>query len=204
MWAVRKPDHYYEMDWRCRPGGGPILINLIHDIDMLRLWCGEVESAYAETGNAERGFAVEDSDALLLRFQSGVRATITFSDATPSPWGWERASGDNPHTPASGENCYRFFGTEASFEFPNIAVWGTPGGVEASWEQPIKKEVRPLPERAALAAQLRHFCDVARGEAEPRVGVVDALATLSATVAVLESARLGRPVEPGFRLGGAG
>ena len=204
QWAVRKPDQYYEMDWRCRPGGGPILINLIHDIDMMRLWCGEVERVYADTGNTERGFAVEDSGALLLRFQSGVRATITFSDATPSPWGWERSSGDNPHTPASGENCYRFFGTAASFEFPNIAVWRTPDGAAASWEQPIKKEARPLPERAALAAQLRHFCEVVRGEAQPRVSAVDALATLSATTAVLESARLGRPVEPGFRLGAAG
>ena len=200
QWAVRKPDHYYEMDWRRKPGGGPILINLIHDIDMMRLWCGEIESAYAETGNTERGFAVEDSGALVLRFQSGVRATITFSDATPSPWGWERASGDNPHTPVSGENCYRFFGTAASFEFPNIVMWRTPEGADASWEQPIRKEARPLPERAALAAQLRHFLDVARGEAEPRVSAVDALATLAATVAVLESARLGRPVEPGFRL----
>ena len=204
QWAVRKPDHYYEMDWRREPGGGPILINLIHDIDMMRLWCGEVESAYAETGNAERGFAVEDSGVLVLRFQSGVRATITFSDATPSPWGWERASGDNPHTPASGENCYRFFGTAASFEFPNIVLWRTPEGADASWEQPIRKEARPLPERAALAAQLRHFLDVARGEAEPRVSVDDALATLSATTALLESARQGRPVEPGFRLGASG
>ena len=192
QWAVRKPDHYYDMDWRCRAGGGPILINLIHDIDMMRLWCGEVESVYADTGNTERGFVVEDSGAFLLRFQSGVRATITFSDATPSPWGWERASGDNPHTPASGENCYRLFGTAASFEFPNIAVWRTPDGAAASWEQPISKEARPLPERAALAAQLRHFCEVVRGEVEPRVSAVDALA------------RLGRPVEPGFRLGAAG
>ncbi len=156
IWGVRKPDHYYEMDWRRQPGGGPILINLIHDIDMMRLWCGEVESAYAETGNSERGFAVEDSGALVLRFRSGVRATITFSDATPSPWGWERASGDNPHTPVSGENCYRFFGTAASFEFSNIVLWRTPEGADASWEQPIRKEARPLPERAALAAQLRH------------------------------------------------
>ena len=201
MWGVRKPDHYYEMDWRRQPGGGPILINLIHDIDMMRLWCGEVESAYAETGNAERGFAVEDSGALVLRFESGVRATITFSDATPSPWGWERASGDNPHTPASSENCYRFFGTAASFEFPNIAIWRAPDGADASWEQPIQKEVRPVPERAALAAQLRHFREVVRGKAEPRVSAVDALATLSATTAVLESARLGRPFEPEFRLG---
>ena len=201
QWAVRKPDHYYEMDWRREAGGGPILINLIHDIDMMRLWCGEVESVYADTGNTERGFVVEDSGAFLLRFESGVRATITFSDATPSPWGWERASGDNPHTPASGENCYRFFGTAASFEFPNIAIWRTPDGAAPSWEQPISKEARPLPERVALAAQLRHFREVVRGEAEPRVSAVDALATLSATLAVLESARLGRPVEPAFRLG---
>ena len=48
LWAVRKPDAYYEIEWRRKPGGGPVLINLIHDIDMLRFCCGEIESVYAE------------------------------------------------------------------------------------------------------------------------------------------------------------
>ena len=103
IWAVRKPDPYFDVEWRCAPGGGPVLINIIHDIDMLRHLCGEIESVYAETTSRNRGLAVEDSGAVLLRFADGVRATISFSDAAPSPWGWERGTADNPAIPPSGE-----------------------------------------------------------------------------------------------------
>ena len=200
QWAVRKPDHYYEMDWRRKPGGGPILINLIHDIDMMRLWCGEIESAYAETGNTERGFAVEDSGALVLRFQSGVRATITFSDATPSPWGWERASGDNPPHPGVGRELLSILRNGGVFRVSEHCHVRTPEEPMQAGSNRFERKPGPCPSEPRWAAQLRHFLDVARGEAEPRVSAVDALATLAATVAVLESARLGRPVEPGFRL----
>ena len=48
-WVTRKPEHYYQVKWRTeRSSGGFILINLIHDIDMLRYLCGEIISVYVE------------------------------------------------------------------------------------------------------------------------------------------------------------
>ena len=198
LWAVRKPDAYYEIEWRRKPGGGPVLINLIHDIDMLRFCCGEIESVYAETASGRREFEVEESGAIILRFASGALATISFSDQAPSPWGWERATADNPSIPGTGENCFRFFGTKGAFEFPNIAFWQNVPDVEPSWLAPISREARPIPPRAALAAQLKSFCEVVRGECEPVIGPADALATLAATVAIQESARRGSPVRPSY------
>ncbi len=196
VWALRKHDAYYDVEWRRGPGGGPVLTNLIHDIDMLRYCCGEVESVYAETSSKGRNLEVEDSGAVVLRFAGGALATITFSDNAPSPWGWERGTAENPHTPPSGENCYRFFGTEGSFELPSIAMWRNEPGGEPSWLRAIHAEARVLPPRAALAEQLASFCRVVRGEEAPVVSATDGLATLAATTAVLESSRTGLPVAP--------
>ena len=198
IWAVRKPDPYFDVDWRCAPGGGPVLINMIHDIDMLRCLCGEVESVYAETTSRNRSLAVEDSGAILLRFAGGVHATIAFSDAAPSPWGWERGAADNPAIPPSGENCYHFFGSDGSFEFPRIRLWHYEPGGEPGWSRRIVRRDRPPPKRAALQDQLRNFCDVVRGDADPLVGPRDALATLAAAQAVHLAASRGEPVEPAF------
>ncbi len=202
LWLLRKHDAYYDVAWRTAPpGGGPILINLIHDIDMLRHWLGEVESVYAETSSALRALDVEDSGALLLRFAGGMWVTIAFSDCAPSPWGWERNSGDNPHTPAVAENCYRFAGDRAAFEFPNLVLWRHPSGAEGSWLQPLVREPRSTRTRTALADQLKHFREVIRGR-RPRVALEDGLANLAVVEAAAESARRKMPVTPRYRQSG--
>lgn len=200
IWATRKPEAYFHESWRREPGGGPVLINMIHDIDMLRCLCGEVDRVYAETTSRERGLPVEDGGAILLRFASGALATISFSDAASSPWGWERSTADNPEIPPSGENCFRFFGTEGSLEFPAIRTWRTECGAEPNWNLPLNAESFEVPERAALAQQLRNFCRVIRGQDRPVVSGEDGLDTLAVALAVLESARCGRPVRPASRL----
>lgn len=204
IWAVRKPDAYYDVAWRREIGGGPVLINIIHDIDMLRHLCGEVRSVYSETTSGHRNLPVEDGGAILIRFASGALAALSFSDAAPSPWGWERATGDNPQIPPSGENCYRFFGSSGSFEFPEIRIWRCHGAGPASWSREIAPLERRIGPRAAIAAQLRSFCRVILGEATPAVGPEDGLATLAAAEAVIASSRSRTPVAPAFSLAAAG
>lgn len=198
LWFVRKPDAYFEIPWRREKGAGPILTNLIHDLDLLRHFCGEVESVFAETAGEARGFAVEDSAALLLRFRGGTLGTVTLSDAAPSPWGWEQGSGDNPTVSASGADCYFFAGSEASLGFPSLTLWRQTGvaGEAGGWSDPFTSETLPSRERQALADQLRHFLAVVRGEAAPRVDGADALRTLAVCEAVFASAANGVAVVP--------
>lgn len=196
LWATLKPEDYFDIEWRRQPGGGPILINLIHDIDNLRHICGEIDSVYAETGSAVRGFGVEDSAALTLRFAGGALGTVLVADATPSPWNWEAGSGDNPAMPYIGENCYQFLGTEASLGFPRLELWRYGAGRPAGWQYELEKEPRPVTRGETITAQMAHFCQVIRGAAEPRVPGADALGTLAVTLAVAESARRGQPVRP--------
>ncbi len=67
-----KPKGYFDASWRRSDGGGPVFINLIHDIDLLRHFCGEIVSVQAMESAAIRGFEVEDTAAMLLEFASGA------------------------------------------------------------------------------------------------------------------------------------
>lgn len=200
IWFARKPDPYFDIPWRRQKGAGPVLTNLIHDIDLLRHVCGEIDSVYAETSGTVRSFEVEDTAVMVLRFRSGAFATITLSDAAPSPWGWEQGTNDNPDITATGENCYFFAGTEGSLGFPKMEIWRHPDRHAHGWVDPIDKTVRPLRPRQAFADQLRNFCNVVRGTETPRVSGLDGLATLAATVAVHQSAEQREPVTPAVTL----
>lgn len=69
---LMKPDDYFEPEWRRTPGvGGTFLINLIHEIDLIRFVCGEIVAVSAMASSALRGFPVEDTGALAFRLEGG-------------------------------------------------------------------------------------------------------------------------------------
>ena len=195
LWAVKKPDAYYDIVWRTRAGGGPVLTNLIHEIDTLRYICGEITSVYAATSSATRGFEVEDSAAITLNFTGGVVGSIFLSDAAPSPWSYELTMFENPSYAHVEGNCAFFFGTKGSLAFPTMELWRYPCGDNAGWEQPLEQERHEPADADPLAAQLAHFCRVIRREVPPLVSGEEGMRTLAATQAVLTSGSEGKPVE---------
>lgn len=195
-----KPASYFEQGgWRKEAGGGPILINLIHEMDNLRYLCGEIESVHALASSAVRQFAVEDTAVMTLRFASGALGTFTLSDTVAAPRSWEQTSGENaayPRYPA--EDCYFIAGTRGSMAVPTLRTWhyavdaGEPG-----WWTPFVEETLPLDAAYSLdplAAQLAHFCDVMEGTAAPIITVADALQSLLAVEAVRQSIASGKTV----------
>ena len=195
LWVMRKHDAYYDADWRrTRPGGGTVLINLIHDVDLLRYMCGDVTRVYAEGGSELRGHEVEDTVAVTLRFANGAVGTIMASDAAPSPWGWELGTGENPLIPPTGRNCFRIVGTEGALALPRLELWRHGDGVPASWHEEIRSRTLVAGPRSALKDQLRHFCGVVRGEHPPRVSGEDGLRTLRTTLAIIEAMERGEPI----------
>lgn len=195
IWAVYKPDPYFAIaPWRTQVGGGPVLINLIHEIDFLRFSVGEIASVSAILSNRQRGFAVEDTAGVLIAFENGAVGTFLLSDSAVSPWTTEQGVGESPEFPFSGESSYRFIGSRGALEFPNLVLWTQANG-EPSWNQPVQAQRIPAHTLDPYVAQLDHFRDVIRGATPSLQPVEDGARTLIATLAVAEAAATGKRVD---------
>lgn len=194
LWAVKKPDEYFDVSWRKEKGAGPVLINLIHEIDLLRHLCGEIETVSAIVSNMGRGNSVEDTMVAMLKFDGGAIGTITASDASPAPWSWDSATGENPLIYQGRENAFRFLGSGGSLEFPDLLIWRYVNQAKPGWLSPISRESRVTQQNEAYIAQLEHFCRVIRREESPLIDGEDGLRTLVATLSIHEAATTGLPV----------
>ena len=193
QWTVRKNANYYDPNWRKNWEAGPILTNLIHEVDTLRYVCGEIASISAEISNGVMNFEKEDVAAMVMRFESGALGTFVVSDRATSPWAWEFSTGETPAFPKTGQNCVRFMGTKAALDFPNLALWHHGDGAP-DWNHAINPDEIPLELGNAYARQISHFCAVISGDEEPRITARDATKTLRATLAVFDAAKSGKRV----------
>jgi predicted dehydrogenase len=186
-----KPDDYFVAGpWRREPGGGPILINMIHEVDDLRSICGEIDAVQAIASSATRGFAVEDTVTIGLRFANGALGSFMLSDSAAAARSWEQTSREDASFASySDEDCYLIAGVDGSLAVPTMRLKTVAG--ERSWWRPMHEQVVAVERADPLERQLDHFCAVVRGEALPLVGGRDALQTLRVTLAIDEAARTG-------------
>ncbi|MBB1630110.1 Gfo/Idh/MocA family protein [Cupriavidus sp. UME77] len=192
-----KPDDYFAAaPWRRQSGGGPILINMIHEIGNLRALCGEIVAVQAMASNAARQFPVEDTVAISLRFANGALGTFMLSDSAASARSWEQTSRENAdYASYPDEDCYVIAGTRGSLAVPTMRLKTYAQDQDRSWFKPFQASVVELTREDPLARQLAHFCDVIRGAAAPLVTVHDGLQNLRVTEAIAEAARSGRIVQ---------
>ena len=197
MWTLMKPDDYFNIGWRSiKPDGGPVLINLVHELDILRYVCGEIDQVYAQGSSKSRGYEVEDSVSISITFHNGAVATILGSDAVSAPWSYEATTGENPLYYNVPENCYYFTGTGGALAFPQMELWKYPDANRRGWQHPMEKSVVAVNRADSLTVQLAHFCDVVRGTQPPLVDALDGARSLSAALAVLQSIATNAPQRP--------
>jgi predicted dehydrogenase len=192
-----KPDHYFaDAPWRREIGAGPILLNMIHEVHNLRMLCGEIVAVQAFASHAVRGFPVEDTAAISLRFANGVLGTFLLSDTAACPRSWEQTSRENPADPSyEDEDCYVIAGTNGTLSVPTMRLKTYPRPEGRSWWKPFEVGVVGMVRDDPLKRQLEHFGAVIRGAAAPLVGARDGLANLRVTEAIAAAARSGTTVE---------
>ena len=194
-----KPDSegYYDppYEWRKLPGGGPILLNMIHEIGNLRAMVGEIVAVQAVASNATRKFEVEDTVAINLRFANGALGAFLLSDTAASPKSWEQTSQENKqYSTYPEEDAYVIIGNRGSLAVPTMRLKTYTRDEDRSWYKPFKEETIPLERADPLARQILHFGKVIRGEEKPLVTGRDGLRNLRVTDAIVEAAKSGKIV----------
>ncbi len=191
-----KPDDYFEVGggWRRQPGGGPILLNLIHEVNNLLSLVGDIVRVQAVNSNAHRGYPVEDTTAMIFTFAGGALGTFLLSDTAASPRSWEQTSGENKsYDRHDDEDCYHIAGTRGSLSVPTMRLKVYDG--QPSWWEPLRSSVADVARTDPLALQIEHFAAVIRDGVRPICSGRDGLNTLKVVDAVSEAARTGRSVD---------
>ncbi|MDZ7802334.1 MAG: Gfo/Idh/MocA family oxidoreductase [Trueperaceae bacterium] len=104
-----------DMPWIVDPeraGGGALLDEGVHEMDLLRHYFGEPESVVAEVGGVHTDLPVEDTGVMLFRFPGGVIVELA------SGWAW-RAGGPSTEIYGSEGTLLQFFTDSASNAAPD-------------------------------------------------------------------------------------
>ena len=165
---------YSNFDW----SGGPVLDMMIHDLDTLRWYFGEIERVYARGLSYGPYRSSVDYALAIVRFANGVIAHVETS--------WAHSSFRTSIEVAGSEGILR----HASEETAALRLERTgPPEARAGVGMP----------RAPLAAspyqiEFRHFLDCLAAQTPPLTGGDEATRSLAAALAVLESIRTARPI----------
>ena len=194
MCWLYKHKEWFKEKWRIKKGGGPLGINLVHDIDFICYLLGPVKFVQATSSNLIRKHEVEDTAIINLVFKSGVLCTLSVSDAIVSPWSYELTAGENPAYPITNQSAYYIGGTKGSLQFPNLKHWYNKK--ERSWWKEIfHKDESTRSSRYTLVNQIDHLCDVVKGKTKPKINGNDGLISLKIFDAILKSSKTGRKIK---------
>ena len=189
-----KHKEYYKTTWRTKKGGGPLNINLVHDLDIVCYLLGTVKYVQAFKSNKIRKFNIEDTASINLIFNSGALCTLNVSDTIVSPWSYELTAGENPVYPTTNQSAYYIGGTEGSIQFPNLKLW-TYKKERSWWNKILVKNNRDKKDSKTLVNQIEHFADVINKKAKPKVSGEDGLNLLKIFKAIETSSKTGQKVK---------
>ncbi|QFT29389.1 4-carboxy-2-hydroxymuconate-6-semialdehyde dehydrogenase [Labrenzia sp. THAF82] len=183
-----KPDHYFETaEWRKKNGAGPIAVNLVHDIDLIRYLCGEIRTVRAVASPSARGFENEDVASALLELENGAIGTVSVSDGIVAPWSWELTSREYPIYPPTSESSYLIGGSRGSLSIPDLRLWHYPGR-DPDWWSPLSATALTRDATDPLVNQIKNFADVIAHGAQPLVAGEEGLKSLQVIEAIQYSA----------------
>ena len=182
----RDEDYYRAATWRTSmsEGGGSLMNQGVHNVDLLRWLCGPVESVTAQYGTLAHAMDAEDTTVATLRFVSGALGVITTTTATP------------PGSPAT----IALHGSLGSVELGQGEVlrWDVPGVPSpGGGKAPASGAADPLAiGHVGHLTQWREILSAVEGTSPTPVDADDAVETVRLLCAIYAAAETGRVVRP--------
>lgn len=173
----RSDEYYASAGWRGKwelDGGGALMNQGVHGIDLLQWIGGEVVSVKAYTGTLTRkDIEVEDTAAAILKFKNGAIGTI------------QGATSVYPEQ----ETTIEINGDEGTLKITDskVEIW-------ESMTNQLAAPQLPLPDHDGHAIIINDMVEAIINDREPMISGVEARKSVEIILAVYESARTGNEV----------
>jgi predicted dehydrogenase len=160
--------------WHSQPaisGGGVLIDNGTHSIDIARYFLGPIAEVLAVEATRAQNLPVEDTVQLLVRTEDGVLGAIDLS------WSYDKAN-----------DSY-------------LELYGTEGTVRVGWRDSRYRQATTsewvvfgdgYDKVTCMRSQVRNFCAAMQGEAKLAITAADAIASVLVVEAAYESLATGR------------
>jgi len=200
----RAQDYYDSGDWRgtwALDGGGALMNQGVHTVDLMRWLCGPVESVYAVSRTAaHERIEVEDVVCATLTFESGAIGNLAASTAAYPGFpaslslhgdsGSLIISGDVLQTVATKAPVAVTGGGHAATHAMQVAQGGTRSAESHKTEAAVEETVWGDAHRAQIA----EFIQAVKERRSPAVDGISGRRAVEVVCAVYESARTGKLV----------
>ncbi len=182
-WGEYLPDWHpwedYHLSYSARSDlGGGVILTLSHPLDYLRWIFGEVNNLWAMSGTGSGlGIPVEDQAEIGLRFASGMLGSVHLDYLQRPPAHWLECIGTTGTLHwDNNRGLLKFFRVEVG-EWQDLPM---PSGFERN---------------DLFMAEMRHFLEVCRGEANPICPLEDGIMSLDLALAAIASQEQGKLIE---------
>jgi UDP-N-acetyl-2-amino-2-deoxyglucuronate dehydrogenase len=184
----RSPEYYKSGVWRGTwklDGGGALMNQGIHGVDLIQYLMGDVESVFAYSAALTRDIEVEDTAVVALKYKSGAFGII---QGTTSVYPGQ-------------ETRFEIHGDKGTIEFGDngIKQWTFMGHDEAApeYEDTLGLASSSSPQQISTAGHYYYVDDMIqaiRDNREPHVNGEEARKSVDLILAIYESARLGKEI----------
>lgn len=201
-----RDEAYYKSDpWRgnwAGEGGGVLVNQAPHQLDLLLWYMGEAEEVYGLWRNLNHPYIEVDDTALaIVKFKSGAIGNILVSNSQkPGIYGKVHIHGENGATVGVQPDGGAMFiaGMSSILEPPINDLWTVPGE-ENLLDQFKAEDTESFNQVDAstyfFSLQLADFCDAIRNNRSPLVTGEDGRRVVELFSAIYESTRTGLPVK---------